>query len=257
MRSRKLSVFLICLILTLFPLPAHSGEVLYQYSTIDSLLAGVYDGQLTMGELKKQGNLGLGTFNALDGEMVVLDGRVYQVKADGKVTQVADNGKTPFAAVTAFMPKIFAPIKQAASLTELTKSLDQALPTKNIFYALKIEGRFSQVKARSVPRQVRPYPPLAKVVEKQAVFTFTDVEGTMVGFRCPPFAKGANVPGYHLHFLTKDRTQGGHVLDCTVENLTVQVDPTHKLTLVLPEDPDFYHLDLEKDKSGELKKVEK
>lgn len=257
MRFKTLPALLICLIFCVFPLNAHSGEVLYQYSTIDSLLAGVYDGQLTMGELKKQGNLGLGTFNALDGEMVVLDGKVYQVPFDGKVIQVPDNGKTPFAAVTAFTPKIFAPIKQAASLAELIKSLDQALPTKNIFYALKIEGRFSQVKARSVPRQQRPYQPLAKVVEKQAVFTFTDVEGTMVGFRCPVFAKGVNVPGYHLHFLTKDRTQGGHVLDCKVENLTVQVDPTHKLTLVLPEDKEFYRLDLDKDKSGELKKVEK
>lgn len=257
MRSRIRAVFFICLIFSILPLPAHSGEVLYQYSTIDSLLAGVYDGQLTMGELKKQGNLGLGTFNALDGEMVVLDGRVYQVTVDGKVRQAPDGGKTPFAAVTAFTPKIFAPIKKAASLAELIKSLDQALPTKNIFYALKIEGRFSQVKARSVPRQQRPYQPLAKVVEKQAVFTFTEVEGTMVGFRCPAFAKGVNVPGYHLHFLTKDQTQGGHVLDCTLENLTVQVDPTHKLTLVLPEDQEFYRLDLDKDKSSELNKVEK
>jgi len=257
MRSRKFSVFLLFLLLGLFPLSARGGEVLYQYSAIDSLLAGVYDGQLTMGELKKQGNLGLGTFNALDGEMVVLDGQVYQVKADGKVTRVPDSGKTPFAAVTVFTPKIFAPIKKAVSLPELIKAIDQALPTKNIFYALKIEGRFSQVKARSVPRQQRPYPPLAQVVEKQSVFTFTDVEGTMVGFRCPAFAKGANVPGYHLHFLTKDRTKGGHVLDCSLENLQVQIDPTSKFTLVLPADQEFYRLDLEKDKSSELKKVEK
>ncbi len=257
MQRKALSVLLICLLFIAFPLTSHGGEVLYQYSTIDALLAGVYDGQLTNGELKKQGNLGLGTFNALDGEMVVLDGRVYQVTVDGKVTLAPDNGKTPFAAVTSFTPKKFVPLKEAANLTELTKLIDQALPTQNIFYALKIEGRFSQVKARSVPRQSRPYPPLAKAVEKQAVFTFTDVEGTMVGFRCPSFVKGVNVPGYHLHFLTKDRTRGGHVLDCAVENLTVQVDPTHNLTLVLPEDPEFYRLDLEKDKSSDLKKVEK
>jgi acetolactate decarboxylase len=257
MRYKALPAFLLCLIFCVLPLTAHSGEALYQYSTIDALLAGVYDGQLTNGELKKQGNLGLGTFNALDGEMVVLDGKVYQVTVDGKVTLAPDGGQTPFAVVTAFTPKIFAPIKKAANLTELTKSIDQALPTKNIFYALKIEGRFSQVKARSVPRQTRPYPPLAKAVEKQAVFNFKDAEGTMVGFRCPAFVKGVNVPGYHLHFLTKDRTRGGHVLDCAVENLTVQVDPTQKLTLVLPEDPEFYRLDLDKDKSGDLKKVEK
>jgi acetolactate decarboxylase len=257
MWRKALSALLICLWFIPFPLPAYSGEVLYQYSTIDALLAGVYDGQLTNGELKRQGNLGLGTFNALEGEMVVLDGRVYQVTVDGKAAPAPDGGKTPFAAVTSFTPKNFVPLKKAANFTELTKSIDQALPTKNIFYALKIEGRFSQVKARSVPKQTRPYPPLAKAVEKQAVFTFMDVEGTMLGFRCPPFAKGVNVPGYHLHFLTKDRTRGGHVLDCSLENLTVQIDPTSKFTLVLPSGPDFYRLDLDQDKSVELKRVEK
>jgi acetolactate decarboxylase len=257
MQRRALAVLGICLIFAVLPLTAHSGEVLFQYSTIDALLAGVYDGQLTNGELKKQGNLGLGTFNALDGEMVVLDGRVYQVAFDGKVNLMPDTGKTPFAAVTSFTPQKSIPINKAVNLAALTKLIDQGLPTTNIFYALKIEGRFSQVKARSVPRQVRPYPPLAKVVEKQAVFHFKDVEGTMLGFRCPPFAKGVNVPGYHLHFLTKDRKAGGHVLDCRVENLTAQIDSIHKFSLVLPEDQDFYRLDLDKDKSKELTKVEK
>ncbi len=257
MRYKNFRVFIFFLAFVFSPIASHGGEVLYQYSTIDALLAGVFDGQLTNRELKKKGNLGLGTFNALDGEMVVLDGSVYQVTIDGKVALAPDSGKTPFAAVTSFTPKIFAPLKNAANLTELTRQVDQALPTKNIFYALKIEGRFSRVKARSVPRQTRPYLPLAKVVEKQAVFNFTDVEGTMLGFRCPDFVKGVNVPGYHLHFLTKDRTKGGHVLDCAGENLTVQVDPTHRFTVVLPEDQEFYNLNLQKDQSVDLKKVEK
>lgn len=257
MRPRSIAVLLTCLFLITFPLAAHSGEVLFQYSTIDALLAGVYDGQMTNGELKRQGSLGLGTFNALDGEMVILDGKVYQVKIDGKVARAPDSGRTPFAVVTAFAPKKSVVLKKAGSLQELTRLIDESLPTKNIFYALRIEGRFSRVKARSVPRQSRPYPPLAKVVEKQAVFPFKDVEGTMLGFRCPDFVKGVNVPGYHLHFLTKDRNAGGHVLDCAVENLSVQIDPIHKFSLVLPEDQEFYRLDLEKDKSRELQKVEK
>jgi acetolactate decarboxylase len=257
MRYKNFSVLLICLILAFFPNTSRGGEEMFQYSTIDALLAGVYDGQLRCGELKKKGNLGLGTFNALDGEMVVLDGQVYQVKVDGKVYLAPDSGMIPFATVTSFTPEKFLPVKKAANLTELTKILDQNLPTKNIFYALKVEGRFSQVKARSVPRQTRPYPPLVKAVEKQAVFTFTDVEGTMLGFRCPVFFKGVNVPGYHLHFLTKDRKGGGHVLDCVVENLTVQVDPIQKFNCVLPEDQEFYRLNLEKDQSVDLKKVEK
>ena len=254
MRYRNFLVLLTCLIIFLFPCTSRGGEVVFQYSTIDALMAGVYDGQLTIGELKKQGNLGLGTFNALDGEMVVLDGKVYQVTVDGKVTQAPDCGKIPFAAVTFFTPKIFVPIKKAMSLSELTELIDKALPTENIMYALKINGLFHRVKARSVPRQTRPYPSLAQAVEQQAVFPLTDVEGTMVGFRCPAFLNGVNVPGYHFHFLTRDRKTGGHVLDCTVENLTVQVDPTYRLSLVLPEEPDFFRLNLEKEKGGDLKK---
>lgn len=258
MRQKIVSALLIILVIFLAsPLVAHSGEALFQYSTIDALLAGVYDGQLTNGELKKRGNLGLGTFNALDGEMVVLDGQVYQVKVDGKVSLAPDSGKIPFAVVTSFIPKQFVPLKKAGNLTELTKLIDQALPTKNIFYAIKIEGRFPRVVARSVPRQSRPYPPLAKAVEKQAVFTFKDVEGTLLGFRCPAYVKGVNVPGYHLHFLTKDRNAGGHVLDCSLENLTVQIDPIHHFTLVLPQDQEFYRVDLGKDQSLDLHKVEK
>jgi acetolactate decarboxylase len=254
---RSSAVLAICLILAIYPLSAQGGEVLFQYSTIDALLAGAYEGQLTNGDLKKQGDLGVGAFNDMDGEMVVLEGRVYQVTADGKVAPAPDAGKTPFATVTRFTPAKAVAIPKAANLEEVTKLIDASLPTKNIFYAVKIEGRFSRVKARALARQKRPYPPLALVVEKQSVFNFTDVEGTLLGFRCPPFAKGVNVPGYHLHFLTKDRTRGGHVLDCSLENLTVQIDPTLKFTLVLPDNQDFYRLELDQDRSNELHKVEK
>jgi acetolactate decarboxylase len=256
MRHRNCLVLFTFLIFFLLSHAALGGKVLFQYSIIDALMAGVYDGQLTVSDLKKQGNLGLGTFNALDGEMVVVDGKVYQVTVDGKVTRAPASEKIPFAAVTFFTPKIFIPLKQATSFAELTKLIDKALPTKNLIYALKIEGRFSKVKARSVPRQTQPYPTLAQAVEKQAVFTFTDVEGTMVGLRCPSFLNGVNVPGYHFHFLTKDRQAGGHVLDCSLANLTVQVDPTCRLNLVLPEEPDFFTVHLEKDKQGDLEKLE-
>jgi acetolactate decarboxylase len=255
MRYRKFLVLLTCLIFFLFPHTSHGGEVLYQYSIIDALMAGVYDGHLTVGELKRQGNLGLGTFNALDGEMVVLDGKVYQVTVDGKVIQAPDSAKTPFAAVTFFTPNMFISLKKATNFAELTKLIDKALPTKNLIYALKIEGRFSRIKVRSVPRQTRPYPPLALAVEQQKVFTLTDVEGSMVGCRCPSFLKNVNVPGYHFHFLTKDRQAGGHVLDCALENLTIEVDPTCRLSLVLPEEPDFFRFNLEKDTRGDLKKL--
>ena len=253
----KATILVLLALLIISTATAKAGEVLFQYSTIKALLVGFYEGHLTTGELKKHGNLGLGTFNSLDGEMVVLDGQVYQVKADGKVYVAPDMVKTPFASVTFFSPKQTFPLKKVATLKELSRILDEALPSRNLFYAVKMEGRFSWVKARSVPRQTRPFPPLAQAVEQQAVFRFTEVEGTMLGFRCPAFVKGVNVPEWHLHFLTKDRTAGGHVLDCSLENLTAQIDPIHKLTLILPEDREFYRLNLDQDKARELQKVER
>ena len=59
-------------------------EVLVQTSTIDALLDGVYDGELTYAELSRYGDFGIGTFEGLDGEMIAFDGAIWQVKSDGK-----------------------------------------------------------------------------------------------------------------------------------------------------------------------------
>lgn len=251
----KFCTLIILLLLAAFPVQA--GDTLFQYSTIDALMAGLYDGGLSVAELKKRGNFGLGTFNDLDGEMVVLDGQVCQVKSDGKVHLAGDALKTPFAAVTVFTPELSQVINKAGSLKELTELLDKALPSSNLFYAVKIQGRFPQMTVRSVPRQVRPYPPLAQAVEKQTVFPLKEVEGTLVGLRCPAYARNINVPGYHFHFLTQDRTQGGHVLDCALENLTAQIDVIHGFSMILPKDQEFYQVDLSGEKGKELEKVEK
>lgn len=84
------------------PNPIAHRETLFQISTIDALMNGVYDGVTTIGELKNYGDFGIGTFEALDGEMAVVDGKVYQIKADGVAYPAADSVETPFAAVTFF-----------------------------------------------------------------------------------------------------------------------------------------------------------
>ena len=231
--------------------------VLFQTSTIGALMAGVYDGALTFRDLKKHGDLGLGTFNALDGEMIGLDGRFYQIKADGVAYRVGDAMKTPFAAVIFFQADQAVDLKSPKTYGELAKYLDTLIPTKNIFYALKITGRFRQVKTRSVARQNRPYPPLAEAVKRQAVFEFPEVRGTMVGFRSPAYAAGLNVPGYHLHFLTADQKAGGHVLDCEAENVKIEIGYAPNFFLALPRDAEFSQSDLGPGKQGEFEQVEK
>jgi acetolactate decarboxylase len=205
-------------------------DVLFQTSTIDALLAGVYDGHMSLKELKKHGDFGLGTFDGLD---------------------------TPFAVVTFFEPDESLLLDEEMDIEELSQYLDGKLPTENIFYAVKIEGGFEYIKTRSVPRQNKPYPPLVEVVKDQSILEFYDIRGTIVGFRTPHYMKGINVPGYHLHFITADRRAGGHLLECRMQDVGIELDYTSQFHVVLPEDGEFGRADLKKERRIELERVEK
>ena len=232
-------------------------DTITQVSTIDALLAGAYDSDITCGDVMEHGDFGLGTFEHLDGEMVLLDGRLYQVKADGRVYTPPVSTPTPFAAACRFQPERSLAIEAATDFAGLEDLIDAAAPNLNLFCAIRVDGRFARVKTRSVPAQTKPYPPLAEVVKHQPEFEITDVEGTLVGFRCPAYVKGINVPGYHLHFLTADRSRGGHVLELEITEGAASLDICHRLLIILPrEDGSFAATDLTQDRTGELGAVE-
>jgi len=231
-------------------------DTVFQVSTINALLQGLYDGEVTCGELKKHGDLGVGTFDGLDGEMVVVDGIILQVKADGKVLPAPDGEKTPFAAVTFFSSDRTQQVKELADYSHLQRLLDGLIANRNMFYAIRIDGTFPYVKTRSVPEQAKPYPPLAEVTKNQPVFEMRNVRGSVVGFYCPPYMEGLNVPGYHLHFVTEDRRQGGHLLECSLQEGTLQMDQTRGFYMTLPDGSDFAKADLTTGRTEELKKAE-
>lgn len=233
------------------------NDVLYQVSTIDALLQGVYDGILPVGELKTHGDFGIGTLNGLEGEMLALDGDYYQIKTDGIAYPVTEEMTTPFATITYFEADQSFQLEKPMNLTEFENYLDQNLPAENLFYAVKFEGNFSYLKARSVPKQEKPYPKLADAVSNQTVFEFENVSGTLVGFRTPEYVKGVNVPGYHLHFIDKDLNSGGHVLDFELEDGNVSLDITNAFFMELPTSGDFTKVELGKDLQAELETVEK
>lgn len=238
--------------------PIANRETLTQVSTINALMAGVYDGVITSGQLKGYGDFGIGTFEGLDGEMVELDGKLYQIKADGVAYAVVDSLKLPFAAVTFLDNDREEKITQATDYTSLQQVIDKVLPSANIFCAIKIKGIFSYVKTRSVPKQVKPYPVLTEVTKNQSVFELNNVDGTIVGFRCPQYVNGVNVPGYHLHFLTADFKAGGHVLELNTDNVIATLDYTPEFFMILPEmDSDFYRINLSGDNSQAIQKAEK
>ncbi|MBS4097828.1 MAG: acetolactate decarboxylase [Sulfuricella sp.] len=240
-----------------FPTFAGDAGALYQFSTIQALMEGVYDGAAPVGGLKARGDMGLGTFDALDGEMVVLDGKVFQVKSDGSVRVVPDELTTPFATVAFAQPTIVKDLGPVASLAELEKAIDALLPTTNLFYAVQVHGRFAALKTRSVPAQKKPFPKLTEVVKTQAVFPFRDIAGTLVGFRSPGFSGGLTVPGYHLHFLDKERTRGGHLLDCTFAAARLEITVLPRWNVELPERGAFAGSDLTRTREEDVRKVEK
>jgi acetolactate decarboxylase len=213
----------------------HEPHVLFQASTIGALLEGAYEGDLTFAELAEQGGLGLGTLNGLDGEMIALDGRFYRADVDGAVTEVEPSARTPFAVVTAFEPAIDERIDGPLDHEQLLARLDELIPAGAASCAIRLDGHFDSVRARSVPRQSPPYRSLTVVVAEQHVFELTDVTGTMVGFRFPAYAEGIEVSGYHLHFVDDARQRGGHVLGSRCgDPLRVRLDPSSDLHVELP-----------------------
>jgi acetolactate decarboxylase len=209
-------------------------HVLFQASTIGALLEGAYEGDLTFAELAEHGDLGLGTLNGLDGEMIAMDGRFYRADVDGAVTEVDPVERTPFAVVTAFEPAIDTTIGGPFEHEMLLTRLDELIPAGAASCAIRLDGRFAFLRARSVPRQHPPYRPLTEVVAEQHVFELEDVDGTMLGFRFPGYAEGIEVSGYHLHFVDAERRRGGHVLGSRSEGLRVRLDPSSELHVELP-----------------------
>ncbi|MCB0195724.1 MAG: acetolactate decarboxylase [Anaerolineae bacterium] len=217
---------LITLLMACISQPSMTADkkALFQTSTLSALQAGVYDGALTIGELKQHGNFGLGTFNALDGEMVVVDGQVYQIKDDGQAYAADDAMQTPFAAVTFFEPDQQFTMNETFDCSQLQAYLDELLPAGNMPYAIKVSGTFAQLKVRAPHKESQPYPTLAEALSDQAVFETENIAGDMVGFRLPDYMAGLNAAGYHFHFISADRQTGGHVLACQTGDLAIAID---------------------------------
>jgi len=210
-------------------------HVLFQASTIGALLDGAFDGDLSFAELAEHGDLGLGTLNHLDGEMIAVEGEFFRADVEGRIEPIPPGERTPFAVVTRFEPTVEERMpEEAVSHEELLARLDALVPADAASCAIRLDGRFDLVRARSVPRQEPPYRPLTEVVADQHVFELADVGGTMLGFRFPTYVEGIEVPGYHLHFISADRSRGGHVLASRSRALRVRIDPSDDLHVELP-----------------------
>lgn len=247
---------LVVMLLLAQVMAAQASPRLFTYSTIDALMAGVYDGALTLRELGTKGDFGIGTFNHLDGELILLDGVFYHARADGSVEVAGPDQKTPLAYVTHFQRSKPIPVEGTLTLQQLESWLDARLQSSNYFYAIRVEGLFRDTSTRAIAPQSKPYRPLAEIVGTQSVREYALTQGVLVGFRSPAFSKGVSVPGYHWHFLTSDHKHGGHLMKMAVTNAKVQIQQISELDLSLPRTEAFAAADQAKDRAQETRQVE-
>ncbi|MCP4482129.1 MAG: acetolactate decarboxylase [bacterium] len=228
---KKLVYFMI----VLFSISLYAkDEPIYQVSTLNALLAGNYDGLIKVEDFLKRGSVGLGTFNELDGEMIVLDGKCFRAKAIGEVVEVKKNETIPFGVITNFELEKQHHIEYMMNLKDLKDFINPLFINKDVFYVIKVLADFKYIKYRSVPKQERPYKNLSLVIKnEQVIFEEQNIAGTIIGFYFPEFMKGLNVVGYHFHFLSDDLTKGGHVFDFKADNLLVILDQKRQFVLDL------------------------
>lgn len=235
-------------------------DSLYQVSLLQDLTQGDYYGSVPVSTLKEKGDTGLGTFDKLNGELIMLDGEVYRADGEGNVEVVPDDETIPFAAVTFFDEDDTADISNVKNLNSLIKKLDKkyAEDAKNYFQMVKVTGTFDQMNVRSELAQEEPYKPLAEVMETdQRFFDYEDIEGTVVGLYCPVYMDKMNSAGWHFHFVSADGSKGGHIVDLALKEGTVAWDETAELEMDLPDEERFSEYDFSTDQSQDVKKVEK
>ena len=222
------------------PLPTKTYGVVTQISTYPAFQSGLYNGDVTYAQLARDGDFGVGTFDALDGEMIALDGKFYQARIDGSVHEVDPATKAPFADVHFFRSKQQVQLKETlANYDALKAYLTKQLPSANRPYAFKITGNFPYLKIRSVSKQSEPYPVLQDVVAKQTVFELKNITGTLVGYAMPAYLGSVTVAGYHFHFISADHQHGGHMLDASLDQATIDIDYLEGVTFVIPQDEEF------------------
>lgn len=232
-------------------------DALVQFSLLAALAAGDYEGGAPLRKVLAGGDFGIGTFSGLDGEMIVLDGEMYQALADGTVRAADLDGATPFAAVTFFTEDGRIENLAAATLDDLDEQLDRKLPRRNAPYAIRIDGEFTELTLRSVPAQLPPFPPLVDVVKHQPTWQHRNVPGTLVGLRCPAWIGTLNVSGYHWHFLSDDHSIGGHVLACEFRGGSLRFDECTSIVIHLPQSSEFDEFDADEIKKQDIIQIER
>ena len=237
----------------------NDDDSMYQVSLMQAFMHGEYNGVISVGDFKKHGDIGLGTFEGVDGEMIVLDGVVYQAAADGSINVMSDNETIPFATITKFDEDGTIDNVNAKNFDDLTGQLNKSIEqySTNNMFVVKLKGDFSNITVRSVEKQEKPYKEFTDVAAvDQKVFNHTDQKGTLVAVYFPEYMNELNMHGWHLHFLSDDKTKGGHVLGFNNFKGSGQIDEIHEFNMILPTDDSFKTMNFTENMTSKISSVE-
>lgn len=233
----------------------HEEGTLIQVSTLNALMEGDYRGSKTVKEILKDTDTGVGTYNGLDGEAIIYNGHAYVGRADGEVSEMGPEETFAFSITTKFDDSVDEDDISFESIEDLKTKLEKYLDSHNYFFMIKMEGTFN-VRVRSNFKQKQPYEPLYKVAGDQREFEYNDIEGSVVGIYSPNYVEGMNLPGWHVHFLSKDLTKGGHILKIAGNDAKIKVNKLQSWKVLMPEDPDFSQWNLKEDLKAKTESVE-
>lgn len=239
--------------------PAPNVHLLFTAGVASGLMGGLYDGFYPIDSLKTQGDFGLGAPDKLDGELLILNGKIYQTQYTGKTFEVSDHRqRIPFCMVNFFRASTVLHVKGSMDKATFYHYLDSILPNVNGMYAIHVKGSYHYVKTRAFPPvNEPPYPQLAGMLDLQHFFQFKESSGDLVGYRLPVYMDNTNISGYHFHYLSDQKDAGGHIVDLITDDITIEISPLDSYTVKVPATPAFNHFDFKKDRQEDIKSVER
>ncbi len=235
-----------------------NGSCLFHVGLANTLLGGLYDGFYSVDQLKLKGNFGIGAPHRLDGELLILNGRVWQTTHTDTTFEADGSMMVPYAAVHHFKPVASVKLDGSYTRDQLYAVLDTLLAEVNGMYGVKVSGTFTNITSRAFPAVTdQPAPPLASIMDRQVLFNHRDIDGALVGYKLPSFMGGMNFPGYHFHFLSDDYRRGGHMVEFTAKNITIEYDRIHRFEVQLPNSSEFDSFDFSSDRSSEARTIQR
>ena len=233
---------------------------MYQVSTLQALALGYSKSVITVGELLQKGDTGLGTFEDVNGEMIVLDGHCYKANENGHITEADDSTGVPFSSVTVFKGGRKSELGENRNIEELKTVLTLKIEENfglNSMHIVRIDGIFRKVSARSESGYKAHHVSLKDALSKtQKDFFFENISGTLVCVYYPDYMDGINAAGWHLHFISDDKLFGGHVFDIDMLSGTAEECKINAIEIQLPREPGFDTYSLKQASQSEIKSVE-